>query len=74
MTMTRRTALQASLAALIARPVAAQTTGRRIIVVGAGLAGLTAARTRAADGASVTVIEARDRIGGRIWTFSRLLK
>jgi monoamine oxidase len=40
-----------------------------VCVVGAGYAGLTAARRLAAAGKSVVVLEARDRIGGRIWTF-----
>ncbi len=38
------------------------------IVIGAGFAGLAAARTLADAGVSVTVLEARDRIGGRAWT------
>lgn len=39
-----------------------------IIVVGAGIAGLAAAQALRKLGHAVTIIEARDRIGGRIWT------
>src|SRR3954454_4366482 len=39
-----------------------------VCVVGAGFAGLTAARVLAAQGRSVVVLEARDRVGGRTWT------
>jgi len=38
------------------------------IVVGAGAAGLAAAQHLQESGQSVFVVEARDRIGGRIWT------
>lgn len=39
-----------------------------VCVVGAGYAGLTAARRLHAGGRSVVVLEARDRVGGRVWT------
>ncbi len=41
---------------------------RDVVVVGAGVAGLTAANELTKAGASVAVLEARDRIGGRLWT------
>jgi monoamine oxidase len=39
-----------------------------VCVVGAGYAGLTAARRLTQEGKDVLVLEARDRIGGRVWT------
>ena len=41
---------------------------RSVLVIGAGMAGLGAARALAKAGTQVTVIEARDRIGGRTHT------
>ena len=43
--------------------------GVRVVVAGAGLAGLSAAYALEADGADVTVVDARDRVGGRVWTW-----
>lgn len=42
--------------------------GRSAIVLGAGIAGLVAAYELERAGFSVTVVEARDRVGGRNWT------
>jgi putrescine oxidase len=45
-----------------------ETIERDVAVIGAGVTGLTAADRLSAAGKSVIVLEARDRVGGRLWT------
>ncbi|HUI97570.1 MAG TPA: NAD(P)/FAD-dependent oxidoreductase [Xanthobacteraceae bacterium] len=69
--LSRRSLLAASAAALAARGSRAAPTSNAevdVAIVGAGAAGVAAARRIAAAGRRVVVIEAADRIGGRCLT------
>lgn len=59
-----------TVAAASLMPGCAGNTGavEHVVVVGAGIAGLAAARRLVDEGVRVTVLEARERIGGRVWT------
>ncbi|MEM9500513.1 MAG: NAD(P)/FAD-dependent oxidoreductase [Pseudomonadota bacterium] len=68
---TRRAFLAGSSAAIVAGIAPRMAWGRTetdVAIIGAGLAGLSAARICEAAGLSVTVIEGSDRIGGRLYT------
>ena len=80
---TRREFLKATLAAsagllmsrslLLGQAMPARRGGNRVVVVGAGFAGLACAHELMAAGYDVTVVEARDRVGGRVLSFGDLV-
>jgi len=47
------------------------STGRRVVVIGGGLAGIAAALDCADSGAHVTLVEVRPRLGGAAYSFQR---
>jgi monoamine oxidase len=77
--LTRREMMRRSLAAgagllISARiPFAQRANRRRVIVIGGGFSGLTAAHELRAAGYDVTVLEARNRVGGRVISFHDLV-
>ena len=69
--ISRRRFVQSCLAAaVVGVPIEfARANGeRRIVIVGAGAAGIAAARLLKDAGVQIAIVEARERIGGRAWT------
>ena len=77
--LTRREMLQRSFAAGAALLISERFTAPlsagagRVVVVGAGFSGLAAAYELSRAGYEVTVVEARNRVGGRVISFSDLV-
>jgi monoamine oxidase len=77
--ISRRDMIQRSLAAAGALllsdrfGISAQRTAGRVVVIGAGFSGLAAASELSRAGYDVTVAEARNRVGGRVISFSDLV-
>ena len=59
-------------AAVLAGCARRPTTHGDVIVIGAGLSGLQAARLLESEGLSVTVLESRKRVGGRILSYRHI--
>src|SRR5699024_8739552 len=45
---------------------------KKVVIIGAGFAGLVAARELQTAGIDYEILEAKDRIGGRAWTEERM--
>ncbi|MDX1738703.1 MAG: FAD-dependent oxidoreductase, partial [Alphaproteobacteria bacterium] len=74
--LSRRRFISAAGSALVAPSIspsfAALPSNPEIVIIGAGVAGLSAARTLRANGVDCVILEARDRIGGRAYTDSSI--
>lgn len=70
MKLNRREFIAFSSIALLSHPIVARHK-TRVIVAGAGLSGLSAAYELSQRGYEVTVIEGRDRLGGRVFTLKK---
>jgi monoamine oxidase len=76
--ITRRAFLKGSIASgtallLSSRLGRASSTGKSVIIIGAGFAGLSAAYELLASGYEVTLLEARERVSGRVVSFDNFI-
>ncbi len=74
MNLTRREFIFSTSSVLLSKSIFSQTKRQSVIVLGAGLSGLSAAFELAQKGFDVIILEARNRIGGRILTLREQFK
>ena len=75
LTLSRRCLLEGAITGLLAGMSSGCSqpgSGRSVVVVGAGLSGLNAALIMERWGYEVRVIEAKERVGGRLWTLDHM--
>jgi monoamine oxidase len=75
LTLSRRRLLEGAITGLLAgmsSGCSQPSSGRSVVVVGAGLSGLNAALILERWGYEVRVIEAKERVGGRLWTLDHM--
>ena len=59
--------------AFVPNPIFPTGTKKQVLIIGAGIAGLAAAKNLTNAGYNVTILEARNRLGGRLWTDRKTL-
>src|SRR5438874_12229083 len=69
--ITRRQFLASSTAAILSPAIVTRVPSKRVVIIGAGLAGLVAGLELVNRGHEVTILEARNRAGGRVLTIHK---
>lgn len=74
LTLAASAGLLVSCAPTLRQTIRAKPNGRKVVIVGAGLGGLACGYELLAAGYDVTLLESRNRVGGRVLTFRDMVK